>query len=66
MPTAPRRVPHACPRCSLQLTVVRTDEGATVEYDVSEWAKVCKHPDAGSPLACPSVRQLLKGWLRNL
>jgi hypothetical protein len=63
MATATRREVRVCPVCSLPLTVVDTGEGKTIEYDINEWARLCHHPDAGSPLACPSLQPLAKSWL---
>jgi len=63
MPTAPCRVSHTCPKCSLTITLVTTDKGTSFEYDVADWSRICTHWNSGSPLACPSVRPLLKGWL---
>jgi hypothetical protein len=63
MPTIVWREPVTCPVCQLQLTVVHTDEGATVEYDVTEWTRLCRRPDGGSPLVCPSLRALVGPWL---
>lgn len=65
MPNVTRRVLHACPKCSLSVTVVTTDEGTSFEYDIAEWARVCGHPNSGTPLACPTVQPLLKAWLGN-
>jgi hypothetical protein len=65
MPTTIRREPHTCPICSLPLTVVHTHEGHTFEYDMAEWGRLCHHPDAGSPLACPAVQPAVKGWLNG-
>lgn len=63
MATATRREARVCPVCSLPLTVVDTGEGKTIEYDINEWVRLCQHPDAGSPLACPSLQPLVRSWL---
>jgi len=63
MPTVDRRESRSCARCSLPLTVVHTSEGTTVEYDIAEWARLCHHPDAGSPLACPNLRPVIEDEL---
>ena len=63
MPTVIRRFSRTCPVCSLALTVVHTDEGVTFEYDMTEWVRLCRHPDAGSPLACPAARPIVNDRL---
>jgi hypothetical protein len=63
MPTTARRSFHACPKCSLSLTVIQTGEGTTVEYDMAEWGRVCHHQANSSPLACPEVQSGLRAWL---
>ena len=63
MPTIARRESRACPICQLRLTVLHTNEGATVEYDVAEWTRLCRHPDSDSPLVCPSLQPLVEKWL---
>ena len=63
MPTVIRRQPYACPKCSLSLTVVHTDEGVSIEYEVTEWARLCHHPSCGSPLACPALESDVRDWL---
>jgi hypothetical protein len=63
MPTIIRRESGACPICQLPLTVLHTNDGATVEYDVAEWTRLCHHPDSGSPLVCPGLQPLMKTWL---
>ncbi len=63
MPTTIRREARACPVCSLPLTVVHTSEGKTVEYDIAEWARLCRHPHVGSPLLCPDLQPVAKSWL---
>jgi hypothetical protein len=65
MPTTTRRSSHTCPRCSLALTVVRTGENVTVEYDIAEWGRSCRHQGSGSPLACPEVQSGLRDWLKE-
>jgi len=64
MPTRTSRSSHVCPKCHLSLTVIRTEEGITVEYDIAEWGRTCHHPSAGTPLACPEVQTAIRGWLR--
>ena len=63
MPTTIRREPIACPVCQLSLTVVHAGDGATIEYDVAEWTRLCRHPGVNSPLVCPSLQALVKPWL---
>lgn len=71
MPTIVRREPVTCAVCRLQLTVLHTNDGAgdaadseaTIEFDVAEWTRLCRHTDQGSPLVCPSLRPLVKDWL---
>ena len=63
MPTIARRVSRACPICHLPLTVLHTNDGATIEYDVDEWARLCRHPDSDSPLVCPGLQSLVEKWL---
>jgi hypothetical protein len=63
MPTPPRRASRACPICGLPFTVLHTDDGATIEYDVAEWTRLCRHPDSDGPLVCPSLNPLVKDWL---
>jgi hypothetical protein len=63
MPSVIRRESRTCPKCALQLTVVHTTEGTSVEYDIAEWGRLCHHPDAGSPLACPELQTDLRSWL---
>ena len=63
MPTVIRRESHACPVCSLRLTIIHTDEGATFEYDIAKWSRLCHHPDAGGPLTCPGLQPIVKAWL---
>jgi hypothetical protein len=63
MPTTLRRESRACPICALPLTVVHTSDGATIEYDVAEWTRLCRHPASDSPLVCPGLAPLVKGWL---
>ena len=63
MPKVIRRQSHTCPKCALALTVLQTEGGITFEYDVAEWARLCQHPDAGSPLACPQMRPVVKNWV---
>lgn len=65
MPTVVRREPRACPVCSLSLTLVTADDGITFEYDVADWARHCRHPDCGTPLACPALRPTVKGRIRR-
>jgi hypothetical protein len=65
MATATRREAHVCPDCSLTLVVVHTADGKTIEYDISEWARLCRHPEGGSPLACPSLQQVAESWVRK-
>jgi hypothetical protein len=65
MPTVNRRESRTCARCSLPLTAVHTSEGKTIEYDIAAWARLCHHPDAGSPLACPSLQPVIKAWLNG-
>ncbi len=60
MPTVIRREARVCPVCSLPITVVLTDEGLTFEYDVAAWTRLCRHPDAGSPLACPAMQSVVR------
>jgi hypothetical protein len=47
----------------LRLVIVHTSEGTSVEYDMAEWARLCRHPNRDSPLACPDLEPLLKEWL---
>jgi hypothetical protein len=63
MPTVIRRESRACPRCSLPLTIVRTDGEPTFEYDVAKWGRLCHHPDTGGPLTCPGLQPVVKAWL---
>ena len=63
MPTILRREARACPICSLPLTVVHTSEGKTVEYDIAEWTRLCRHPDGGSPLMCPALGPQVRRWI---
>ena len=65
MPITLRREPRACPICSLRLTVVHTSEGKTIEYDIAEWTRLCRHPQASSPLVCPDLQPVAKGWLNG-
>jgi hypothetical protein len=58
MPTI-RRESRSCPVCSLPLTVIHTDNGVTFEYDMAEWVRLCRHADAGSPVACPGARPVV-------
>lgn len=62
MPNVIRRDTRRCPRCTLVITIMVTDEGTSFEYDITDWVRVCRHPDSGSPLACPSMRPLLQDW----
>lgn len=59
-----RRELRACPLCSLSLSVVSDDRGVTYEYDMAEWARLCRHPDSGSPVACPAMQTIVKGRRR--
>src|SRR6202521_2564930 len=63
MPTTVRRESRVCPICELPLTVLRTSDGATIEYDVAEWTRLCRHPGVDSPLVCPRLEPLVKDWL---
>ena len=57
------RQTRPCPRCSLPLTIVRTDTDPTFEYDASKWGRLCHHPDSGGPLTCPGLQAVVKEWL---
>jgi hypothetical protein len=59
-----RRELRACPLCSLSLSVVSDDRGVTYEYDMTEWARLCRHPDSGSPVACPAMQAIVTGRAR--
>ena len=63
MPTNLGRERHDCPVCGLSLMILRTGEGATIEYDVADWARLCRYPRSDSPLVCPPLQPLVKGWL---
>jgi hypothetical protein len=63
MATIIRREARTCPVCGLPLTVLHTSDGATIEYDVAEWTRLCRHPGSDSPLVCPSLEPLVKDWL---
>jgi hypothetical protein len=63
MPNTIRRESHTCPKCALPLVVLHTDGDTTFEYDVAEWSRLCRHPDTGSPLACPGMRPAVKTWV---
>lgn len=65
MPAVVRRELQTCPLCSLALALVSDDSGLTCEYDMTEWARVCRHPDSGSPLACPATRTIREQILRR-
>jgi hypothetical protein len=60
-----RRELRACPLCLLTLALVSDDRGLTCEYDVTEWARVCRHPDTGSPVACPATRSIREEILKS-
>jgi hypothetical protein len=64
MPPA-RRELRTCPHCLLALTIVSDDRGSTCEYDVNEWARVCYHPNSGTPVACPATQPILEGLLKD-
>jgi hypothetical protein len=64
MPTV-RRELRACPLCLLSLSVVSDDRGVTYEYDMTEWARLCRHPDSGSPVACPAMQTIVKSRTRS-
>jgi hypothetical protein len=63
MPTTTRREAQACPICGLHVTITHSPQGKTVEYDMAEWARLCRHPNTGSPLACPGLQPAVKTWL---
>ena len=63
MATIVRRESRACPVCELRLTVLRTSDGTTIEYDIAEWTRLCRHPRCDSPLVCPGLEPLVKAWL---
>ena len=63
MTTIIRRESRVCPVCQLPLTVLHTSDGATIEYDVAEWTRLCRHPGSDSPLVCPGLEALVKDWL---
>lgn len=63
MASTTRRETRVCPVCSLPLVRVDTGQDKSIEYDINEWARLCRHPDAGSPLACPSAQPVVQGWL---
>lgn len=63
MPTIIRREPIICPTCQLRLTVLLTDDGATIEYDIADWTRLCQHPGISSPLVCPALQALVKPWV---
>lgn len=63
MPTTIRREARACPVCSLPITVLHTSDGKTIEYDITEWARLCRHPGAGSPLTCPGLEAQVRRWI---
>jgi hypothetical protein len=63
MPTTLRRDWQACPTCNLALTILHTSDGSSVEYDLGDWARLCRHRHKGSPLVCPNVEPLMKDWL---
>jgi hypothetical protein len=63
MASTPAREQCTCPVCELSLIIVRTGEGCTMEYDMSDWARLCRHPGSGSPLVCPALEPLLHAWL---
>jgi len=45
------------------VTVLHTSDGTTVEYDVSEWTRFCRHPGSGSPVVCPDLQRPMNAWL---
>jgi hypothetical protein len=59
MPNSARREPLQCPVCGLALVIVENDEAPTVEYDMAEWGRLCRHPARGSPLVCPHLEPLI-------
>jgi hypothetical protein len=65
MATNTRRESHACPVCKLLITVIRASDGATTEYDVADWTRLCRHPGSDSPLVCPSLERQVKDWLNG-
>ena len=63
MASTPARERCTCPLCDLSLTIVRTHEACTVEFDMSDWAQLCRHPGSASPLVCPALEPFLQAWL---
>jgi hypothetical protein len=65
MPAVNGRDLRVCPTCKLALTILQTDDGPVVEYDVAEWTRLCRHLGRGSPLVCPNLEPLIRDWLRR-
>jgi hypothetical protein len=61
MPNTARREQIECPVCGLVVAIVENDEAPTADYDMAEWGRLCRHPDRGSPLVCPSLEPLIGG-----
>jgi|GEM_PF-3749070 len=60
MTSAVRREQRTCPTCALTVTVVVADRETTVEYDMAEWTRRCRHCETGSPLACPAFARSIR------
>ncbi len=60
MPNAIGRRQVECPVCGLVVVIVANDEAPTIEYDMTEWGRLCRHADRGSPLVCPHLEPLIK------